>query len=86
MPRLTDTGRRTATATAFTLAGAVAILLGIGGVVVGILGIVRGGGYGAVVWLTLVGVMMAFGIMLLYVGRARRIADRGSAGPREPAA
>ena len=86
MTRPADTNRAQTTATAITLAGAVATFLGVGGAVVGILGIARGGGYGALVWLALVGMLIAVGIMLLYVGRALRLRNRGEAGPREPAA
>ncbi len=81
-----DTNRTQATGTAITVAGTVAILLGVVGAVVGILGITRGGGNGALIWLGLVGMLLAVGIMLLYAGRALRVRDRSEGGPREPAA
>jgi hypothetical protein len=72
MPLSAGETRSPSAANVITVVGAVATLLGGGGVIVGVLGLVRGGGEGALVWLALTSMVSAFGIMLLYFGRARR--------------
>ncbi len=64
-----------------TLIGGVLALLGFVGIVVGILGFVgiviaiggaaTAGGLGGFVWIVLSSLPLAFGIMLIYLGRAR---------------